>query len=137
MVAIWYIENNVYPLWFEFQLKGNESKWTKNDMAAAMLKKVIPMGLKPRVVIMDGAYFNYKIDELEIPWVAKYKLDRKMDLDGYETWAANVAWFIPETEFRSHVNYPKISYASRNVTVKGHGKTLLVTFLKKMIGLSW
>ena len=104
-------------------------------MAAAMLKKVIRMGLKPRAVVMDGAYFNYKIvnalDELEIPWVAKCRLDRKMELDGYETWAANVAWSIPETEFKPHINYSKIKYASRNVTVTGHGETLLVTSLKK------
>lgn len=135
VAAIWYIENNIYPLWFEFQLKGNESKWTKNDMAAAMLKKVIRMGLRPRAVVMDGAYFNYKIvdalDELKIPWVAKCRLDRKMDYDGYDTWAANVAWSIPETEFKPHVNHPKIRYASRNVTLKGHGEMLLVTFLKK------
>lgn len=135
VAAIWYIENNVYPLWFEFQLKGNESKWTKNDMAVAMLKKVIHMGLKPRAVVMDGAYFSYKIvnalDELENPWVAKCRLDRKMNLDDYETWAANVAWSIPENEFKSHANYPKINYASRNVTVKGYGETLLVTFSQK------
>jgi hypothetical protein len=135
VAVIWHIEKNVYPLLFEFQLKENDGKWTKNDIAAAMLKKVIRMGIRPRAVVMDGAYFNRKIisvlDELKVPWVAKCRLDRRMSCDGYDSWAANIAWSIPETEFKPHVNHHKMRYASRNVTIKDHGEMLLVTFIRK------
>ncbi len=135
VAVIWHIEKNVYPLWYEFQLKGNDGEWTKNDIAAAMLKKVIRMGIRPRAVVMDGAYFNKKIvsvlDELRVPWVAKCRLDRRMSCDGYDSWAANIAWSIPETEFKPHVNHHKMRYASRNVTIKDHGEMLLVTFIRE------
>jgi hypothetical protein len=104
---------------------------TKNELARALVWRVVRRGLRPRFILFDNWYFSREnvalFERLELSWVTRAQANLKVWLDGRRLSVQQVAATVTKANYHY---YRALGVRLRSFQVQWQGRRLKLTVIK-------
>lgn len=113
------------------RLPGGVHYRTKNELARALVWKVVRRGLRPRFILFDNWYFSREnvalFERLELNWVTRAQANLKVWLDGRRLSVQQVAATVTKANYHY---YRALGVRRRSFPVQWEGRPRKLTVIK-------